>query len=184
MFHANLPLEKTIMNTWDLWSDEDTATVKRLWTEGKSGGLIARIMHRTRGAVIGKVHRLGLPKRPSFNAPAKPKGVRPLVPYAGNRPRTRLPSPKRPTATRTEIDAAPMTTLDTDLTIPFEQRRSLLQLDDSMCRFPVGDPHSAEFFFCGAEALAEQPYCAVHCKRCFMAKVSPSTVRPFRDLPL
>jgi hypothetical protein len=47
------------------------------------------------------------------------------------------------------------------------QRRSLLELSTAVCRWPFGDPATADFFFCGASALAERPYCAAHCAQAF-----------------
>ncbi len=46
--------------------------------------------------------------------------------------------------------------------IPIEQRKTLLQLTEKTCRWPIGDPGSAEFFFCGGENANELPYCSFH----------------------
>ena len=35
--------------------------------------------------------------------------------------------------------------------IPIEQRKTLLQLTEKTCHWPIGDPGSADFFFCGGE---------------------------------
>ncbi len=43
------------------WTDESVATLERLWAEGYSATRIGITMDRTRGSVIGKVDRLGLP---------------------------------------------------------------------------------------------------------------------------
>jgi GcrA cell cycle regulator len=50
------------------------------------------------------------------------------------------------------------------LEIPQEQRKTLLQLNEHTCRWPVGDPGSAEFYFCGGDATNEMPYCGYHCR--------------------
>ena len=42
------------------------------------------------------------------------------------------------------------------------QRISLLELNEATCHWPVGDPASPEFFFCGGKALPSLPYCAHH----------------------
>jgi hypothetical protein len=47
--------------------------------------------------------------------------------------------------------------------IPPTQRRSILDLDSTVCRWPFGDPATSDIFFCGAPALADRPYCAEHC---------------------
>ena len=48
------------------------------------------------------------------------------------------------------------------LEIPVEQRKTLLQLNEHTCRWPIGDPGSPEFFFCGGDTANELPYCAYH----------------------
>jgi GcrA cell cycle regulator len=52
-----------------------------------------------------------------------------------------------------------------DADIPLRERRSLLRLNHRTCRWPVGDPGSRDFFFCGAEPLKDKPYCEAHCAR-------------------
>jgi GcrA cell cycle regulator len=52
-----------------------------------------------------------------------------------------------------------------DADISLAQRRSLLELASHDCRWPVGDPSTADFFFCGAEVLRGKPYCRAHGER-------------------
>jgi GcrA cell cycle regulator len=54
-----------------------------------------------------------------------------------------------------------------DAQIPLAQRRSLFALSDHICRWPVGEPASPSFFFCGGEVLRNKPYCAAHCARAY-----------------
>jgi GcrA cell cycle regulator len=42
------------------------------------------------------------------------------------------------------------------------QRVTLMELRESMCRWPMGDPTTPEFRFCGARAVTALPYCAHH----------------------
>ncbi len=49
--------------------------------------------------------------------------------------------------------------------IPLEQRKTLLQLTEKTCHWPVGDPGSPDFFFCGGESANDQPYCSFHAPR-------------------
>ena len=66
----------------------------------------------------------------------------------------------------------------TDAGIPFSQRRSLLELSERTCRWPVGDPGSAAFFYCGAEPVAGKPYCAAHCARAYRPPDDATPRRP------
>ena len=61
-----------------------------------------------------------------------------------------------------------------DMAIPADQRRTLLQLNNKNCHWPVGDPLSADFFFCGGEAVEDRPYCAGHCKVAYGKAVGPN----------
>jgi GcrA cell cycle regulator len=50
------------------------------------------------------------------------------------------------------------------LEIPVEQRKTLLQLSERTCHWPVGDPSGPDFFFCGGDSAEDQPYCSFHCR--------------------
>ncbi len=55
-----------------------------------------------------------------------------------------------------------------DDAIPIEQRKTIMELANHHCRWPVGDPRSVEFFYCGdpsANVEAGRPYCAAHAAR-------------------
>ena len=47
------------------WSAEDEQSLETLAASGHSYGKIAKLLKRSRNAVISKAHRLGLPERPS-----------------------------------------------------------------------------------------------------------------------
>jgi GcrA cell cycle regulator len=49
-----------------------------------------------------------------------------------------------------------------DNVIPLGQRRTILELTEETCRWPIGDPGSTEFFFCGGQAMTGAPYCTYH----------------------
>jgi GcrA cell cycle regulator len=49
----------------DEWTPETIAQLRQLWAEGHSTARIAEMMRRSKNGIIGKVHRLGLPSRPS-----------------------------------------------------------------------------------------------------------------------
>ena len=36
------------------------------------------------------------------------------------------------------------------------------------CRYPIGDPKSKDFKFCGAKAKTDKPYCVDHCRICYV----------------
>ena len=51
-----------------------------------------------------------------------------------------------------------------EIQIPEEQRRTILTLTGSTCRWPIGDPSKDEFYFCGGASEIGQPYCEHHSK--------------------
>lgn len=61
-------------------------------------------------------------------------------------------------------DPMKIETQDVDLAIPVDQRKTLMELGPFHCRWPVGDPTEAGFFFCGGVAT-DGPYCASHARR-------------------
>jgi len=140
------------------WTDERVELLKKLWADGLSASQIAAELGGiTRNAVIGKVHRLGLSgraKSPSSSTP-RPRKAR----SGGHMLRVSRPSIRGNTALAYEYEAEPEPEL---IEIPVEQRKTLLQLNEHTCRWPIGDPGSTEFFFCGGETVNELPYCAYH----------------------
>jgi len=47
------------------------------------------------------------------------------------------------------------------------RKLTLMQLTEHTCKWPVGDPLSEDFFFCGADSGEGGPYCACHAKIAF-----------------
>lgn len=56
-----------------------------------------------------------------------------------------------------------------DLAIPSGQRKTLLELTPKTCKWPVGDPSTPDFFFCGGPPAEGLPYCVHHCRRAYGA---------------
>ena len=67
-----------------------------------------------------------------------------------------------------------------DNIIPIGQRRNLLELTEQTCRWPVGDPGSGDFFFCGGNAVVGLPYCAYHARVAYQPPAARRDKRPAR----
>ena len=148
------------MTTTMTWTDERVASLKKLWADGLSASQIAaQLGNITRNAVIGKVHRLGLSGRAKSPSSAAPRPRKPRS--ASHMLRISRPSMRGNTALAhaydMELEPEPV---PYDNVIPIGQRRTLLELNEDTCRWPIGDPGSAEFFFCGGNAVTSLPYCA------------------------
>ena len=144
------------------WTDDRVEQLKKLWESGLSASQIAaELGNVTRNAVIGKVHRLGLSgraKSPYSTAP-RPRKARP----AQQMMRVSRPTSRGNTALAHVFDIEPEPDpIAYDNVVPMSQRLSLLELNEATCHWPIGDPSSSEFFFCGGKALASLPYCAHH----------------------
>ena len=173
------------------WTEERVELLKKLWMEGFSASQIASELGDgvTRNAVIGKVHRLKLSGR------AKPASVTPRAARATPRPngarRIAAPSTSPRTAIsgmmkqRPSMGSAPImgnTALKIDeevvreayvapqvqeLFIPVDQRLTLLQLSEHTCKWPIGDPLTPDFYFCGQHSEDGKPYCEFHSRRAY-----------------
>ncbi len=173
------------------WTDERVELLSRLWLEGKSASQISAVLGGglTRNAVIGKVHRLGLagrvkspnaaPDGPSRGRPdiselvaAAPRRVapRPIAAIA-NHASTSAIATARAVQGNTALALAesameavkPMRVLE-DVVVPLSVKVTIVELRESMCKWPLGDPSSQDFRYCGSPAHAATPYCQYHGK--------------------
>ncbi|AGF75255.1 GcrA family cell cycle regulator [Bartonella vinsonii] len=162
------------------WTYERVELLKKLWSEGLSASQIAtQLGGVSRNAVIGKVHRLKLPGR-GKTAQGVTRAQK--TPASSSSPRTRrTPSTVLPTnpascsieetALKVEFVAEDVREIDlsaqSNVVVPISRQLNLLQLSENTCRWPVGDPLSSDFHFCGADSGENGPYCAFHAKIAF-----------------
>ena len=137
------------------WTDERVETLKKLWMEGLSASQIAGELGEgvTRNAVIGKVHRLGLSGRA---APSQPQRT------VFKAPRPARPAVVAPPVRRPEQPSAPQAPIYLREETPGSA--TVLTLGAHMCKWPIGDPSTDGFSFCGRRTGAGQdgPYCNEH----------------------
>lgn len=119
------------------WTTEEERLIRESWARGQSAREIMDILPgRSRNAILGKVHRMGLPNR------------KPTAP----------PSKKSAKVKKGEPVFAPVFE-------PAGPRRSLMELERHQCRWPFGDPKHDDFGFCGAPCRGGEIYCAAHRQR-------------------
>lgn len=132
------------------WTEERVEQLKKLWADGLSASQIARQLGDvTRNAVIGKVHRLGLSGRGS--------------PSRAERPRTvTVPKPKaKPVLIKPVIVEQPPVVMENG------EYATVMTLRENMCKWPIGDPSSPNFGFCGRPTQPGTPYCESHARMAY-----------------
>ena len=165
------------------WTDERVELLKKMWSDGQSASQIAKELGGvTRNAVIGKVHRLGLSNRTAAQ-PAKPikEKEKPekasakagaaadavAEPAPAERPSTPArrpiipagqPLPPQPSANEISPEA-----LASVREVEKKSKKiSLMELTERTCKWPVGDPATENFWFCGLPVQQGKPYCEAH----------------------
>jgi GcrA cell cycle regulator len=163
------------------WTDAQKKRLTELWALGYSASSIVQSMGCvfTREAILGQVHRLKLPQRPTTvsqlipatpkpprkkrpyhrrpagqKAPAKPKApiVRAKVSKYGGLP-MHAPKVREPSAPRKEYplpsDARPVCLMDAQ---PWH------------CRYVIGEPNGPHTIYCGAIPERGLSYCPYHAR--------------------
>ncbi len=143
------------------WDEHNTEILRDMWEKDHTAKEIADAVHKTRNAVIGKAHRLGLSTRES---PIVYKDGSRAVPIKktrseacqgngynlGKASRKRAPNKKKVIRdeTREKIN-----------TTAFGTPKRMEELEPKDCRWPIG--HGSDIVFCGAEAT-KGAYCEKH----------------------
>ena len=131
------------------WNDEKVAKLKELWGKGNTASQIAEIIGGiTRNAVIGKAHRLNLSAKiktrsTASNQNLKSNNLEPKINSIKGR-RSRFKS------LLIEKDFEP------------ENPKQLEELNEDLCKWPIGHPDEKSFYFCGRTSLKDFSYCKLH----------------------
>ena len=172
-----------------MWTDKRIDALKADWAKGATARQIAEklggfrhTLDGGRNAVIGKLHRLGLMRSAETNAQRLGRIGKRRRAYraAATAARARLiakPLIAKPlVATQatqaTQATLAALATIAPPRPLAAEVAlvASVLDLEDSHCRWPVGDPLAG---FCGAVSVNGGSYCAGHSARAYVAAASP-----------
>ena len=165
------------------WTDERVEILRHMWLEGRSASQISAALGSglTRNAVIGKVHRLGLAGRVKPGAePNDPLGAPQRAQAAPRRaaasaasheasPTLMASTPMTQGATALAMECEPQAQLqiaraEEEIVVPMSLRVTIVDLKEAMCKWPLGDPTSADFRYCGSATTGAGPYCQHHAK--------------------
>ena len=131
------------------WTEEKVKKLKELWGKGNTASQIAEIIGGiTRNAVIGKAHRLNLSAKiktrsTALNQNSKSSNLEPKINSIKGR-RSKFKS------LLIEKDFEP------------ENPKQLEELNEELCKWPIGHPDEKSFYFCGRTSLKDFSYCKLH----------------------
>ena len=139
------------------WTREREEKLKELWKKGHTASQIAEILgDTTRNAVIGKAHRLKLAAR------AASKGSK-LI-------KNQTQENKEVRNEKFISRKARFKSLLLDKNFEPENPKTLEQLEDKNCRWPIGHPDEKNFYFCGRTPVEGFSYCKLHVLYAFQPK--------------
>ena len=138
------------------WDAEKVEKLKELWGKGFTASQIAeKLGGTTRNAVIGKAHRLNLEAR----APSK---------KSSSNQNNNYKSSKKPMQHMTRKQKFQSILLDKNFEP--ENPKSLEELTETTCKWPIGHPDEDNFYFCGRKPEQDFPYCKLHVLYAFQPK--------------
>ena len=169
------------------WNYDVVNCLRQLWAEGHSTAEIGRRIGVSKNSVVGKVHRLDLPSRPSpiakggmpLKRPAKPITVPRLadiVPVDVTTPTStpaRTPVPVRAIAPGTS-PVPPEPAVACVPRRPNEVSRSFDRRAGGSCYWPIGEPGTSTFRFCGISVASRTPYCPEHARKAYVRRAEAS----------
>ncbi len=135
------------MNTPNEWTEEQRELLKALWPTSASAAEIGvKCGGKSKGAVIGLANRMKLgSKKPS------------AAPKIEAKANVRMPAPRLVREPQPEVEPAPPPRI---VFVP-ENPVSFDDLEDGMCRWPIGDPGDENFAYCGCPSQG-RPFCGAH----------------------
>ena len=152
------------------WTKENVEFLKKNWGTATARELAEKMGPGfTRNSIIGKASRLGL-------------------------------SAKIKTRTATSNESFENTIIDKDIKSKKGRRskfksliiekdfepenpKTLEELEDGICRYPIGHPNEKDFYFCGRTSVKDFSYCRLHLLYSYVPKGKKEDVTEKEDVP-
>ena len=152
------------------WTEEKVAKLKELWGKGNTASQIAEIIGGvSRNAVIGKAHRLNLSAKIKTRVASSNQGFENSKENKNIRQKRGRKS--RFSSIMIEKDFEP------------ENPKQLEELDESLCKWPIGHPNEEKFYFCGRSSLKDFSYCKLHLLYAYQPKGKKEEVTDKDEVP-
>ena len=152
------------------WTDEKVAKLKELWGKGNTASQIAEIIGGiSRNAVIGKAHRLNL------SAKIKTRSATSNENFESSTDNKNL---KLKMGRRSKFKS-----LIIEKDFEPENPKTLEELDENSCKWPIGHPDEKGFYFCGRTSLKDFSYCKLHLLYAYQPKGKKDDVTVKDEVP-
>ena len=139
------------------WTDEKVAKLKELWGKGNTASQIAEIIGGiSRNAVIGKAHRLNLSAKIKTRSATSNENFESSI----DNKNLKLKRGRR----------SKFKSLIIEKDFEPENPKTLEELDENSCKWPIGHPNEKNFYFCGRTSLRDFSYCKLHLLYAFQQK--------------
>ncbi len=152
------------------WTEEKVAKLKELWGKGNTASQIAEIIGGiSRNAVIGKAHRLNL------SAKIKTRTATSNESFKNSRNDNNIKSKR---GRRSKFKS-----LLIEKDFEPENPKTLEELDESSCKWPIGHPNEKSFYFCGRSSLKDFSYCKLHLLYAYQPKGKKEDIADKEEMP-
>ncbi len=148
------------------WEEDDRVEhLMWLWAKGFSASVCAGKLGRvTRNAVISKIDRL---RDAGYDVGPKRTTVTSRDQRKASRPKQQVSVTRETVADAQKEFPVDPTPLKETYMPPVEQMVVLQDLEEWHCRWPINDPRSPDFRFCGGKKVFGLPYCEHHVRDAF-----------------